>query len=159
MYLKIVKFMKWLYPYVQVIGVWWWVCGSFKVTPEVFSCFLQTSQVLPHWLNHHFSLILVLACGEECDAGCLSSSPADLQSPSRWPASRRWPHVILPLSEAQHTTEHPSRVQTHTHVQIHLCSFSHRPEEHNHAQQLTHNQCIKIYIRSALNRHASNCLE
>ncbi len=47
-------------PYVQVIGVWWWVCGSFKVTPEVFSCFLQTSQVLPHWLNHHFSLILVL---------------------------------------------------------------------------------------------------
>ncbi len=52
--------MKWLYPYVQVIGVWWWVCGSFKVTPEVFSCFLQTSQVLPHWLNHHFSLILVL---------------------------------------------------------------------------------------------------
>ncbi len=50
--------MKWLYPY--VIGVWWWVCGSFKVTPEVFSCFLQTSQVLPHWLNHHFSLILVL---------------------------------------------------------------------------------------------------
>ncbi len=38
----------------------WWVCGSFKVTPEVFSCFLQTSQVLPHWLNHHFSLILVL---------------------------------------------------------------------------------------------------
>ncbi len=46
--------------YVQVIGVWWLVCGSFKVTPEVFSCFLQTSQVLPHWLNHHFSLILVL---------------------------------------------------------------------------------------------------
>ncbi len=45
---------------VQVIGVCWWVCGSFKVTPEVFSCFLQTSQVLPHWLNHHFSLILVL---------------------------------------------------------------------------------------------------
>ncbi len=52
--------LKWLNPYVQVIGVWWWVCGSFKVTPEVFSCFLQTSQVLPHWLNHHFSLILVL---------------------------------------------------------------------------------------------------
>ncbi len=45
---------------IQVIGVWWWVFGSFKVTPEVFSCFLQTSQVLPHWLNHHFSLILVL---------------------------------------------------------------------------------------------------
>ncbi len=42
-----------------VIGVWWWVCGSFKVTPEVFS-WDQTSQVLPHWLNHHFSLILVL---------------------------------------------------------------------------------------------------
>ncbi len=65
MYLKIVfpPLMQqfcviWLYPY--VIGVWWWVCGSFKVTPEVFSCFLQTSQVLPHWLNHHFSLILVL---------------------------------------------------------------------------------------------------
>ncbi len=47
--------LKWLYPYVQVIGVWWWVFGSFKDTPEVFSCFLQTSQVLPHWLNHHFS--------------------------------------------------------------------------------------------------------
>ncbi len=45
---------------IQVISVWWWVFGSFKVTPEVFSCFLQTSQVLPHWLNHHFSLILVL---------------------------------------------------------------------------------------------------
>ncbi len=56
----VLKCMKWLSPYVQVISVWWWVCGSFKVTPEVFSCFLQTSQVLPHWLNHHFSLILVL---------------------------------------------------------------------------------------------------
>ncbi len=56
----VLKCMKWLYPYVQVISVWWWVFGSFKVTPEVFSCFLQTSQVLPHWLNHHFSLILVL---------------------------------------------------------------------------------------------------
>ncbi len=43
----------------KVISVWWWVYGSFKVTPEVFSCFLQTSQVLPHWLNH-FSLILLL---------------------------------------------------------------------------------------------------
>ncbi len=32
---------------------------EFKVTPEVFS-WDQTSQVLPHWLNHHFSLILVL---------------------------------------------------------------------------------------------------
>ncbi len=32
--------MKWLYPSVQVIGVWWWVFGSrsaFKITPEVFS--------------------------------------------------------------------------------------------------------------------------
>ncbi len=47
--------LKCLYPYAQVTGVWWWVFGSFKVTPEVFSCFLQTSQVLPHWLNHHFS--------------------------------------------------------------------------------------------------------
>ncbi len=56
----VLKRMKWRYPYAQVIGVWWWVFGSFKVTPEVFSCFLQTSQVLPHWLNHHFSLILVL---------------------------------------------------------------------------------------------------
>ncbi len=56
----VLKCMKWLYPYVQVIGVWWWVFGSFKVTPEVFSCFLQTSQVLPHWLNHHLSFILVL---------------------------------------------------------------------------------------------------
>ncbi len=57
------KCMKWLYPYVQVIGVWRWVFGSrsaFKVTPEVFSCFLQTSQVLSHWLNHHLSLILAL---------------------------------------------------------------------------------------------------
>ncbi len=43
----------------KVIGVWWWVCGSFKVTPEAFS-WDQTSQVLPHGLNHHFSLILVL---------------------------------------------------------------------------------------------------
>ncbi len=36
----VLKCMKWLYPYVQVIGVWWWVFGSmsaFKVTPEVFS--------------------------------------------------------------------------------------------------------------------------
>ncbi len=81
---------------------------------------------------------------------CLSSSPG------RPPVSITLARVtsldhtfILPLSEAQHATEHPSRVQTHTHVQIHLCSFSHRPEEHNHAQQLTHNQCIKIYIRSA----------
>ncbi len=59
----VLKCMKWLYQYQQVIGVWGWVFGSrsaFKVTPEVFSCFLQTSQVLPHWLNHHFSLILVL---------------------------------------------------------------------------------------------------
>ncbi len=56
----VLKCMKWRYPYVQVNCVWWWVFGSFKVTPEVFSCFLQTSQVLPHWLNHHFSLILVL---------------------------------------------------------------------------------------------------
>ncbi len=56
----VLKCMKWLNPYVQVVGVWWWVFVSFKVTPEVFNCFLQTSQVLPHWLNHHFSLILVL---------------------------------------------------------------------------------------------------
>ncbi len=53
----VLKCMKWLNPYVQVIGVWWWVFGSFKVTPEVFSCFLQASQVLPHWLNHNLSLI------------------------------------------------------------------------------------------------------
>ncbi len=36
----VLKCMKWLYPYVQVIGVWWWAFGSrsaFKVTPEVFS--------------------------------------------------------------------------------------------------------------------------
>ncbi len=36
----VLKCMKWLYPYVQVIGVWWWIFGSrsaFKVTPEVFS--------------------------------------------------------------------------------------------------------------------------
>ncbi len=53
----VLKCMKWMYPY--VVGVF----GSrsaFKVTPDVFSCFLQTSQVLPHWLNHHLSLILVL---------------------------------------------------------------------------------------------------
>ncbi len=54
------KCMKWLYPYVigvcLVMNFW----SAFKVTPEVFSCFLQTSQVLPHWLNHHFSLILAL---------------------------------------------------------------------------------------------------
>jgi len=56
----VLKCMKWLNTYVQVISVCWWVCGSFKVTAEVFSCFLQTSQVLPHGLNHHFSLILVL---------------------------------------------------------------------------------------------------
>ncbi len=24
----VLKFMKWLYPYVQVISVWWWVFGS-----------------------------------------------------------------------------------------------------------------------------------
>ncbi len=57
---SVLKCMIWLNLYVDVISVWWWVCVSFKVTPEVFSCFLQTSQVLPHWLNHHFSLILVL---------------------------------------------------------------------------------------------------
>ncbi len=36
----VLKCMKWLYQYVQVIGVWWWILGSrsaFKVTPEVFS--------------------------------------------------------------------------------------------------------------------------
>ncbi len=36
----VLKYMKWLYPYVQAIGVWWWVFGSrsaFKVTPEVLS--------------------------------------------------------------------------------------------------------------------------
>ncbi len=49
----VLKCMKWLYPYVQVIGVWWLIFGS-------RSAFLQTSEVLPHWLNHHFSLILVL---------------------------------------------------------------------------------------------------
>ncbi len=35
----VLKCMKWLYPYVQVIGVWWWVFVSrsaFKVTTEVF---------------------------------------------------------------------------------------------------------------------------
>ncbi len=59
----VLKCMKWLYTICKVIGVWWLIFGSrsaFKVTPEVFSCFLQTSQVLPHWLNHHFSLILAL---------------------------------------------------------------------------------------------------
>ncbi len=33
----VLKYMKWLYPYVHVIGVWWWVFGSrsaFKVTPK-----------------------------------------------------------------------------------------------------------------------------
>ncbi len=29
---KVLKCMKWRYPYVQVIGDWWWVFGSFKVT-------------------------------------------------------------------------------------------------------------------------------
>ncbi len=35
---SVLKCMKWLHPYVQVIGVWWWIFGSrsaFKVTPEV----------------------------------------------------------------------------------------------------------------------------
>ncbi len=34
------KCLKWLNPYVQVIGVWWWVSGSrsaFTVTPEVLN--------------------------------------------------------------------------------------------------------------------------
>ncbi len=34
----VLKCMKWLYPYVQVIGVWWWIFGSrsaFKVTRGV----------------------------------------------------------------------------------------------------------------------------
>ncbi len=44
-------------------------CNSFEVYVFVAhlkshqrcsAVFLQTSQVLPHWLNHHFSLILVL---------------------------------------------------------------------------------------------------
>ncbi len=42
--------------------------SSFKVTPEVFSCFLQTSQVLPHWLNHH------LKSHQRCSAADQSSS-------------------------------------------------------------------------------------
>ncbi len=58
----VLKCLKLLYPYVHVIGVWWWVFGSrsvFKVTRDIQLglglVFLQTSQVLPHWLNHHFS--------------------------------------------------------------------------------------------------------
>ncbi len=31
---SVLKCMKWLYLY--VISVWWWVFGTFKVTPEVF---------------------------------------------------------------------------------------------------------------------------
>ncbi len=37
---SVLKSMKWLYPYMQNIGVWWWIFGSrsiLKVTPEVFS--------------------------------------------------------------------------------------------------------------------------
>ncbi len=72
MYLKIVfpsllqqfwKCLKWLNPYVQVIGVWWWV---FWLKVCIYSHtrgvklglglgFMQTSQVLPHWLNQSFS--------------------------------------------------------------------------------------------------------
>ncbi len=45
----VLKCMKWLYPYVQVIGIWWWSSGSrsaFKVTPEVFS-WLSADQSSP----------------------------------------------------------------------------------------------------------------
>ncbi len=50
----VLKCMKWLYPYVQVIGVWWWIFGSmsaFKVTPEVFS---SNSKSKNHWNQIHF---------------------------------------------------------------------------------------------------------
>ncbi len=45
--------------YVQVIGVWWWVgmasCHTRGVKLGLGLGFMQTSQVLPHWLNQSFS--------------------------------------------------------------------------------------------------------
>ncbi len=31
----VLKCMKWRHPYVQVIGVWWWVCGSRSAFKEL----------------------------------------------------------------------------------------------------------------------------
>lgn len=37
------------------------------------------------------------------------------------------PHIVLPLAQTQHPTEHTARVQAHTHVQVHLSGLGHRP--------------------------------
>ncbi len=40
---------------------WWYIFGHTRGVQLVLGLvFLQTSQVLPHWLNHHLSLILAL---------------------------------------------------------------------------------------------------
>ncbi len=59
----VLKCMKWLYPYVQVIGVWWWVFGSrsaFKVTPEVFSWVQDLSFCRPVKFFHTDWIIIYL---------------------------------------------------------------------------------------------------
>ncbi len=57
---------------VQVIGVWWWFLAQGlhlkshqRCSAGIRTCFLQTSQVLPHWLNHH-SLWFVLYTQRHC---------------------------------------------------------------------------------------------
>lgn len=37
------------------------------------------------------------------------------------------PDIILPLAQAQHTTQHSSSVNTYSHVQLHICCIHHRP--------------------------------
>ncbi len=70
------KCLKWLYPYVQVIGVWWWVFGSrsvFKVTPEVFS-WVSADQSSSSTLTHNR---LCWACQGSFGVGSMWCSLSD----------------------------------------------------------------------------------
>ena len=45
-----------------------------------------------------------------------------------------WPDVILPLAEPEHPAQHPPRVNSHPHVQLHVRRVHHGPTEHNNIQ-------------------------
>lgn len=39
-----------------------------------------------------------------------------------------WPHIKLPLAKSDNTTEHVSRMYTHSHVDVHSSGLSYLPE-------------------------------
>ena len=56
------------------------------------------------------------------------------------------PYVILPLTEAQHTTQHPPSVNPYPHVELNVCCIYHRAERMGKIEIEREGEEMDIYI-------------